>query len=57
MREFHYQKNVGDDDFKWAKEYGLTFRISGALYVRIHPTLPPYFPFPLSLMLILFVCG
>lgn len=50
MREFHYQKNVGDDDFKWAKEYGLTFRISGALYVRILPH------FPLSLSLILSVC-
>ncbi|KAI0338646.1 cytochrome P450 [Trametopsis cervina] len=30
-REFFYQKNVGDLDFQYAKDYGLTWRMSGAL--------------------------
>lgn len=34
IREFSYQKNVGDDDFVWVEEYGPTFRIGGPLYVR-----------------------
>lgn len=34
VRDFSYQNNVGDLDFRYAKEYGLVWRMGGALGVR-----------------------
>lgn len=41
IREFSYQKNVGDDDFAWVEEYGPTFRIGGPLYTNALMTCDP----------------
>lgn len=37
VRDFSYQTNVGDLDFKYAREYGLVWRMGGALGVRLSP--------------------
>lgn len=36
-RDFFYQTNVGDMDFKYAKEYGLVWRMGDALGVKDTP--------------------
>lgn len=35
IRDFPYQENVGDLDFRWVREYGTTWRIGGILGVRV----------------------
>ena len=34
IRDFSYQTNVGDLDFRYAREYGLVWRMGGAIGVR-----------------------